>query len=343
MSLMAMADQTWFPDFIYRYAIRMLSRKRLKQESYDDPQVAMHKYQSLIEELKKSMVAVDVDKANEQHYELPAIFFEKVLGKNLKYSSAYFEPGNISDLDKAENEALRLSASRAELQDGMNILELGCGWGSLTVYMAKNFPNAKITAVSNSHSQREYIQKRLEKAGLHNVNIITQDINELSLDESQFDRVVSIEMFEHVRNYQALFGKVSSWLKDDGKLWCHIFCHRNLMYKFEQQSEYDWMSKYFFTGGIMPAFDTFLSFQENMLIEKRWYWSGRHYEKTSNAWLKNMDMHEEFLLPHFKKVYGDEYKVWWHRWRLFFMSCAELFGLEQGKQWGVGHYLFAKR
>lgn len=339
--LVQLAEKSWVPDSVLRAGIRKLCRDRLDNEHISDCEKAAKRYQELLQQLKQSPIAIDTDKANEQHYELPSEFFKVALGKNLKYSSCFYETGN-ENLTQAENAALQISCERAQLQDGMHILELGCGWGSLTMWMAKHYPNAKITAVSNSNSQREYINGQLEARGLDNVTVVTCDVNELKLDAEQFDRVVSIEMFEHVRNYEQLFANITQWLKPDGKLWCHVFCHRYLMYPFEEQNSRDWMSKYFFTGGIMPAYDTFLSFQDGLKLENRWLWSGTHYEKTANHWLENMDKNKKALWGTFKKTYGSDAQVWWQRWRLFFMACAELFGLEDGNQWGVGHYLFEK-
>jgi cyclopropane-fatty-acyl-phospholipid synthase len=209
--------------------------------------------------------------------------------------------------------------------------------------MAERYPNAKITGVSNSATQRQHILAEAQKRGLNNVEILTCDVNVLELKANTFDRVVSVEMFEHVRNYQKLFEKIQSWLKVDGLLWCHIFCHRFLHYLFEIQSEYDWMSRYFFTGGLMPASSTFLHFQEHLELSKHWQWSGTHYEKTANAWLENMDRNAEQLKPLFEQVYMQDADAWWQRWRIFFMACAELFGFEQGQEWVVGHFLFKKK
>ena len=292
--------------------------------------------------LKHSQIAIETDKANEQHYELPTAFFEAVLGKRLKYSACFF-PHDRTELDEAEEFALQIYSDRAQLNDEQHILELGCGWGSFTLWMAERYPNAKITAVSNSATQRQHILSKAEKYGLMNIDVITCDVNVLELQQNAFDRVVSVEMFEHVRNYQKLFEKIQSWLKADGLLWCHIFCHRFLHYPFEIKSEYDWMSRYFFTGGLMPASSTFLHFQQHLELSQHWQWSGTHYEKTANAWLENMDRNAEQLKPLFEKVYGQDAAAWWQRWRIFFMACAELFGFEHGQEWIIGHFLFKKK
>jgi cyclopropane-fatty-acyl-phospholipid synthase len=330
------------PDQAIRAAIRALSKKRLIQEGRYDPEQGAQRYMDVLQMLKHSEIAIETDKANEQHYELPTAFFQAVLGKRLKYSACFF-PHDRTSLDEAEEFALQIYSDRAQLNDGQHILELGCGWGSFTLWMAERYPNAKITGVSNSATQRQYILAEAEQRGLNNVEIITCDVNVLGLKQGSFDRVVSVEMFEHVRNYQKLFEKIQSWLKVDGLLWCHIFCHRFLHYPFEIQSEYDWMSRYFFTGGLMPASSTFLHFQEHLELSKHWQWSGTHYEKTANAWLENMDRNAEQLKPLFEQVYMQDADAWWQRWRIFFMACAELFGFEQGQEWVVGHFLFKKK
>ncbi|MGA6135494.1 SAM-dependent methyltransferase [Acinetobacter dispersus] len=330
------------PDQAIRAAIRAISKKRLIQEGRYDPEQGAQRYMDVLNMLKHSQIAIETDKANEQHYELPTAFFEAVLGKRLKYSACFF-PHDRTGLDEAEEFALQIYSDRAQLNDGQHILELGCGWGSFTLWMAERYPNAKITAVSNSATQRQHILSKAEKYGLMNIDVITCDVNVLELQQNAFDRVVSVEMFEHVRNYQKLFEKIQSWLKADGLLWCHIFCHRFLHYPFEIKSEYDWMSRYFFTGGLMPASSTFLHFQQHLELSQHWQWSGTHYEKTANAWLENMDHNAEQLKPLFEKVYGQDAAAWWQRWRIFFMACAELFGFEQGQEWIVGHFLFKKK
>ncbi len=330
------------PDQAIRAAIRALSKKRLIQEGRYDPEQGAQRYMDVLNMLKQSEIAIETDKANEQHYELPTAFFQAVLGKRLKYSACFFAD-DITQLNEAEELTLQIYCERAQLHDGQNILELGCGWGSFTLWMAEHYPNAKITAVSNSATQRQHILAEAEKRGLENIKVITCDVNILELKENSFDRVVSVEMFEHVRNYEKLFQKIQLWLKPNGLLWCHIFCHRFLHYPFEIKSEYDWMSRYFFTGGLMPATSTFLHFQTHLELSQHWQWSGTHYEKTANAWLENMDRNAEQLKPLFEQVYTQDADAWWQRWRIFFMACAELFGFEQGQEWVVGHFLFKQK
>lgn len=328
------------PDFMVRYCIRRLVNQRLQEEFAHDPEKQTLKFNQFINTLKQSLLAIDTDKANEQHYEVDAQFYDLCLGKRKKYSSCYYKANE--GIDQAEENMLALYIERGQFVDGQKILELGCGWGSLTLYLAEKLPNAQITGLSNSHSQREHIMAQAQKKGLTNINIITRDINEFEIDQ-KFDRVVSIEMFEHVRNYQQLFAKISSWLKEDGLLFVHIFCHRFLMYPFDTEGSDNWMGKYFFSGGQMPAADTFLYFQQQLNIESRWINNGQHYEKTANHWLENMDNNKTQVMELFKNIYGQDYNKWFHRWRIFFMSCAELFGYNKGNEWLVGHYLFSKK
>ena len=297
------------PDQVIRTGIRALSKKRLTQEGRYDPERAAKHYMDVLALLKKSDIAIETDKANEQHYELPTEFFQAVLGKRLKYSASLFEFSHTT-LDQAEEAALASYCLRAQLEDGQNILEIGCGWGSLSLYMAEHYPNANITVVSNSSTQRRYIQDQANLKKLNNLKVITCDVNVLELEENTFDRVVSVEMFEHVRNYQKLFEKISKWLKEDGLLWCHIFCHRFLHYPFEIKNKFDWMSKYFFTGGLMPSATTFLHFQDHLQLEQHWQWAGTQYERTANAWLDNMDQKKAELQPLFKQTYGADAEIW---------------------------------
>ncbi len=326
------------PDFMIRAGIRHLIKKRLKEEHAFNPGQASKRFHEFLDELKKNDMEIEKEKEKEKKEEGEEEGERGVLGDYAKYSSAYYQPGD--DLSTAERRMLDLYIERAQLADGQQILELGCGWGSLTLFMAEQFPQSQITGVSNSHSQREYIMGQAQERGLENIEIITCDINDLSL-EQQFDRIISIEMFEHIRNYQQLLANCSTWLKPDGLMFVHIFCHRFLMYPYEVRGEDDWMSKYFFSGGQMPAQDTFLFFQDDMTVQQRWLLSGQHYEKTSNDWLANMDRHKAEIMPVLQRVYGDDATLWWQRWRIFFMSCAELFGYDDGNQWLVGHYLWA--
>ena len=343
MSLIDLCERGLLPDALTRFGIRRLSAQRLRDEGAADLEAADLRFRRLLDELRRSPIAIETAAANEQHYEVPTRFFELCLGKRLKYSSCYYANGD-EDLDTAEEAMLALYGERAELADGQRILELGCGWGSLTLWMAQRFPNARITGVSNSRTQREHILAQAARRGLGNVEIITCDVNQLQLPEHQFDRAVSIEMFEHMRNYQHLLGKVSRWLVPGGKLFVHIFCHRSLMYPFETEGEDNWMGRYFFTGGLMPSADTLLHFQDDLSIEQRWLLSGRHYERTANQWLENQDRHRDEVMAVLTQAYGAaEAARWNQRWRMFWMACAELFGYAGGNEWLVAHYRFQKR
>jgi len=326
---------------LIRFGIRRLCAQRLREELSDDATAAWQRFQACLDDLRASPVAIHTEAANEQHYELPPRFFELCLGRRLKYSSCLFARAGAS-LDEAEEAMLGACAERAELADGQDILELGCGWGSLTLWMARQFPQSQITAVSNSRSQRQFIEARCRESGIVNVTVITCDVNRLELAPARFDRVVSIEMFEHMRNYERLMRNIAGWLRAGGKLFVHIFCHRELMYPFQTDGEDDWMGRHFFTGGMMPAADTLLWFQRDLRIEQHWRVSGSHYMKTANAWLANHDANRVDVLEVLREAYGNDAPLWNQRWRMFWMACAELFGYGGGSDWLVGHYRFVK-
>ncbi|HPO23256.1 MAG TPA: cyclopropane-fatty-acyl-phospholipid synthase family protein, partial [Arenimonas sp.] len=328
MSLIDLCENGLVPDVLTRYGIRQLCRQRLVEENINDIEKADLRFRRMLEQLRQSPIAIETAAANEQHYEIPTRFFQLCLGKRLKYSSCFYKTGDET-LDEAEVAMLGIYSERAELKDGQHILELGCGWGSLTLWMAEKYPNANITAVSNSATQRMHIEAVCRERGWQHVKVITCDVNTLELDANQFDRVVSVEMFEHMRNYQTLLNRISKWMKPEAKLFVHIFCHRYVMYPFETDGDDNWMGKYFFTGGIMPSADTLLHFQQDMSIQQRWLVSGEHYEKTSNHWLANQDANREEIMQIMKSTYGEkDAKRWFNRWRMFWLSCAELFGLE---------------
>lgn len=336
------AERGRLPDWIVRGGIRALCRRRLRQERNGGMEASGLRKQSLIEALRHAPVAIATEAANEQHYELPPEFFRLVLGRRMKYSCAYFPQGNES-LDQAEEAMLALYAERAGLQDGQDILELGCGWGSLTLWMAERFPNARITAVSNSGSQRSFILTQCEHRGLRNVRVVTQDVNRLQLAAGQFDRCVSIEMFEHMRNYEVLLRRIAMWLRPGGKLFTHLFVNRDLAYPFETQGQDNWLGRHFFTGGLMPSADTLLFFQRDLRAETMWHVPGTHYQLTANFWLRNQDTRREEVLWALGDAYGAELApLWFQRWRMFWMSCAELFGYDAGREWFVAHYLFTR-
>lgn len=284
-------------------------------------------------------VATHTDAANEQHYEVPAEFFALVLGPQRKYSSCLY-PTATTTLDEAESYALSATVKHARIEDGQDILELGCGWGSLSLYLAQHFPEARITSVSNSGSQRQYIEQQARKRGLTNLSVITSDMNDFSIDR-QFDRVVSVEMFEHMSNWRALLERTRDWLKPDGRLFLHVFTHRDRSYRFDHSDPADWIAHHFFTGGIMPAFDLPHRFEDIYRVEQEWRWSGMHYHRTALDWLTNFDREIDEIDPILRKVYGADAALWRRRWRLFFLATAGLFGHDDGKVWGVGHYLLA--
>lgn len=343
----ALMERGYLPDWLVRYGVRRLCNQRLREmrNTFGNSANALRHH---VDEISRAAVAFATEKANEQHYELPAEFFQLVLGPRKKYSCCHWDGAPRSQaIGDAEDQALLLTMDRAELEDGMKILELGCGWGSLTLTMAASFPRAQITAVSNSRSQREYIEAEARRAGLKNIEVITADLattTDLGPGRNEYDRIVSVEMMEHLRNYQEFFRRAQCWLKPGGKLFTHIFTHRDFPYFFETRGSDNWMGRYFFTGGQMPSRNLLPQFQEVLTLEQQWEWSGTHYQKTSEAWLQNMDLRRIEVQAVLERVYGPATaKLWFHRWRVFFISCAELFGYDEGTEWGVSHYLFHRK
>jgi len=327
------------PDWLIRIGIRRLVSARLRREQQGSPAEQAERLMKFIAQLRQSPVAIRPDAANAQHYEVPAQFFRHVLGPQMKYSSALWSAGT-KDLTAAEEAMLDLTCLRACLEDGQDVLELGCGWGSLSLFMARRFPNSHILAVSNSHSQKLFIDAEAARRGLANLAVVTADMNEFSTG-LRFDRIVSVEMFEHMRNYAELLRRIASWSRPGALLFVHVFAHSRFAYPYEVEDASDWMAQHFFTGGVMPSDNLLLYFQEHFSIRRHWRLSGLHYQKTSEAWLERLDSHRNEVLDLFAAGYGKgEARRWLVRWRVFFMACTELFGFAGGNEWIVSHYLF---
>jgi cyclopropane-fatty-acyl-phospholipid synthase len=335
-------EQGRVPDPVIRAGIRRLLKERLIEIRAGDAAASAAITEAFVAAMREAPVALVPEKANEQHYEVPAAFFAAVLGRNRKYSGCWW-PEGVETLDAAEDAALAATCERAGLVDGQSVLELGCGWGSLSLWMAARYPASRITAVSNSHSQRAFIEAEAARRGLANLRVLTCDMNAFASTQ-RHDRIVSVEMFEHMRNWPELFRRVRGWLAPGGRFFMHVFAHRSTPYAFVERDASDWMTRHFFAGGMMPSDDLALRCQDDLRLVQRWRWDGTHYERTANAWLANMDARRAQLLPLFGQTYGkDGADVWWMRWRVFFMSCAELFGYDNGQQWWVSHYLFEAR
>ena len=333
----SLAERASLPDSLLKAGIGMrVSRTNRRLDALPESETA-----AFAEMMRNSSVALFTDEANEQHYELPAEFFRLALGSHLKYSCCFYEREDTT-LDQAEAAALRVTCERAGLADGQDILELGCGWGSLSLHMAANLPNARIVSVSNSSSQRAFIEAQARKRGIANLEIVTADMNVFDTDRV-FDRVVSVEMFEHMTNWHNLLTRVNGWLKPDGRLFIHVFSHRSAPYRFDHENGNDWIAQYFFTGGNMPSHNLIRQFGEIFELEQDWTWSGEHYRRTALDWLKNYDANAPEIRRILSGVYGADAGIWFRRWRLFFLATAGLFGHENGAAWGVSHYLLHPR
>lgn len=338
-----LADRGLIPLPLLRYGVRKLCTQRLRDEQAS----ATSATSAWLREMDGGPVADVPEKANEQHYEVPPAFFEAALGPHLKYSSGFFPSGD-EDLETGEARMLEVTSERAQLEDGQRVLELGCGWGSLTLWMAEHYPKSTIVGVSNSSPQRRFIESRAAERGLENVEIRTADMNGFDALESsgkeelRFDRIVSVEMFEHMRDWRTLLGRARKWIKEDGRVFIHVFTHRTLNYPFDVKDATDWMSQYFFSGGMMPADDLLVKLSEEpdvaFAVEEHSVVSGRHYSRTAKLWRENIEQKKQELMPVLRRTYGADAPAWFQRWRLFFLACEELFGYESGTEWGVSHY-----
>lgn len=338
IDLMELAEKGKMPDTAIRAGIKKLLRDRLKLEVTGNHEEQLEELYGFLEMMKSGPVAVATDAANEQHYEVPSELFQTFMGPHLKYSSGYW-PSNETALSESEAAMLELTCQRAGLEDGMDILELGCGWGSLSLWMAQHYPNSKITAVSNSRTQKKFIDAR----GFQNLNVITADMNEFTIGR-KFDRVVSVEMFEHMRNWPELLRRIAGWLTDEGQLFIHIFVHRELAYLFNEAGQNNWMAENFFKEGMMPS-ETLLSMcNDHLAVERHWRVNGKHYARTLRAWRDEIDRNKERAINVLAQHHGrEEAKLQLGRWRIFFMACEELFGFNGGEEWYVAHYLLRKR
>lgn len=325
-------DSGVVPERVLRAAIRGVCRLRLYEEARRGGRDA----RALIDSLRASEIAIATAAANEQHYEVPAALFERVLGPKLKYSACYW-PAGTSELAAAEVAMLELYAERAELHDGQAVLDLGCGWGSFSLWAAARYPRSRFTAISNSRMQRAYIEAAAAARGLRNVDVRTADVRALELPPASFDRVVTIEMLEHVRNYAVVFARLARWLRPGGSVFAHVFAHARYAYPFDDRGGSDWMAREFFTGGIMPSVGLFHEFDDDLEIADEWLIDGTHYAKTAEAWHGNLVRQRAEI----ETLLGDRRKF--HRWRVFFLACAELFAYRRGREWLVAHYKMTPR
>jgi cyclopropane-fatty-acyl-phospholipid synthase len=343
------AESGLLPDALIRAGMRRLMAQRLAAHADLPVSRRTDVFRQFVHELRQSPIAINTLDANAQHYEVPSRFFAQHLGPQLKYSCCWYERGTET-LAQAEQAMLRIYAQRArldELQPGQKVLDLGCGWGSLSTWLAEHYPHLQIVGLSNSHGQREFIEARAAERGLSNLRILTGNIAEFEMPaevlEGGFDRIMSIEMFEHMRNYQLLLAKLRRWMKDDAKLFVHIFAHPTLAYPYQVQDKSDWMTQYFFLGGIMPSEHLLAHFQDDVKLVDQWWVDGTHYQKTAEHWLQGMDQAKGPIMTAFKEAYGQDAERWFQRWRMFYMAVAEFFGYAHGSEWGVGHYLFEAR
>lgn len=328
-----------FPDFVTRPAIDSLVSEARKRLDRDGP----HDSGAFAADMASRAIAEHTDAANDQHYELPPQFFEICLGARLKYSCCLY-PTGTETLDQAEEAALAETCEHAGLADGQSILELGCGWGSLSLWMAERYPKARITAVSNSHGQRGYIEGEAKARGLTNLTVITCDMNDFrppTPNGERYDRIVSVEMFEHMANWRGLLTRAHGWLKPEGRMFIHVFTHRDAPYRFDHTDSGDFIAQHFFTGGVMPSHELIGRFPDLFTVEQDWVWNGVNYARTANDWLANMDGNADRVMELMVQTYGADAKLWVRRWRRFYMATAGLFGNDGGRTWAVSHYRLA--
>ena len=331
-SVIGTAERVPLPDLVIRAAVQRLCSRTATRLARGNAESDAF----FADEMAARAIAKHTDAASAHHYEVPAAFFARSLGPNRKYSSCFYK-GPESTLQEAEEEALRQTVAHADLADGQSILELGCGWGSLSLWMARQFRNAEITVVPNSHSQREHIERQAASRGLRNLRVITADMNVFH-SERQFNRIVSVEMFEHMMNWRELMTRVKSWLAPDGRFFMHIFTHRAGAYLFDGADGEDWIAQHFFTGGVMPSHHLIRQYADLFEVEKEWRWSGTHYRRTALDWLGNFDTQRDEIESILRPVYGNDTGLWMRRWRRFFLATAGLFGYADGSEWGVSHY-----
>jgi cyclopropane-fatty-acyl-phospholipid synthase len=345
---MRLVETGYVPDWLIRGVLRLTFHWTLHRRYNTSLEIRSAKKRALIEKFKNSPIAIRTSDPNYQHYEVPTKLFQLVLGKWLKYSCCYW-PDNVSDLDQAEEEMLDLTCKRARLENGMSVLDLGCGWGSLSLWIATHYPDCQVLSVSNSNTQKAFIQSQCKARGFHNVTAITADMADFEYDprfdrEHKFDRVISVEMFEHMKNYERLLSRIATLLHPDGKLFVHIFSHKEFAREFDADEPTDWMAQTFFSGGTMPSDDLLFYFQNDLKLIDHWRVDGWHYEKTLRAWLKKLDSQKTAVRRIMSQTYGSQNETrWLVNWRLFFLACSEVWGLKDGREYLVSHYLFNHR
>ncbi|KAI3468090.1 hypothetical protein Pfo_024753 [Paulownia fortunei] len=340
--MLASLERNLLPDAIVRRLTRLLLASRLRSGYRSSADIQLSDLLHFAHSLREMPIAIKTEKPKSQHYEVPTSFFKLVLGKHLKYSCCFF-PDKSSTLEDAEKAMLELYCERSQIRDGHSVLDVGCGWGSLSLYIAQKYPNCQITGICNSITQKTHIEEQCRDLQLQNVEIIVADVSTFDM-EASYDRIFSIEMFEHMKNYQDLLQKISRWMKSDGLLFVHYFCHKTFAYHFEDVNDDDWITRYFFAGGTMPSANLLLYFQDDVSIVNHWIVNGKHYAQTSEEWLKRMDQNLSSVKPIMESTYGKDSAVKWTvYWRTFFIAVAELFGYNNGEEWMVAHFLFKKK